>query len=97
MDLTGGSGRPQPGPTEVVVRIERLVLEGFAAHDRWRIASAVESELSRLLTERGLPPGLLEGGAVATIQADSFAPRAGSRPEAIGADVARAVYEGLAR
>ena len=37
------------------IRIEELVLHGFAPRDRQRIATAIEFALTRLLVERGLP------------------------------------------
>lgn len=41
-------------PQSVNLHIEELVLHGFAPHDRHRIGDAVERELLRLLTERGV-------------------------------------------
>lgn len=91
------SGRvSQRGPAEIVLHVEELVLEGFPARDRWRIAAAVEAELTRLVAEGGLPPGLLTGaGTINVIDADGFAPGPADRPEAIGTQVAGAVYAGL--
>ena len=91
---SGGRGR-QRGPSEIVLRLESLALEGFPAHDRWRIAAAIEAELTRLVAEGGLPPSLVGAGAVGTIEADGFAPGPADRPEVIGAKVAGAVYAGL--
>jgi len=91
---SGGRERQRP-PTEIVLRIESLVLEGFPAHHRWRIAAAIEAELTRLVAERGLPTGLIGAGAVNAIEADGFAPGPADRPEAVGAQVASAVYAGL--
>lgn len=39
----------------VEIHIEELVLHGYAPQDRYRIAAAVEAELVRLFTEKGLP------------------------------------------
>ncbi|HZO29736.1 MAG TPA: hypothetical protein VFH48_27485 [Chloroflexota bacterium] len=91
---SGGRGR-QRGPTEIVLRIESLVLEGFPAHHRWRIAATIEAELTRLVAEGGLPLGLIGAGSVGEIQAGGFAPGPADRPEAIGTQVAGAVYAGL--
>jgi hypothetical protein len=77
--------------------IEELVLEGFRAADRYRIGAAVESELTRLLTEQGLPPGLAQGADLPRLDGGSFAIRQGARPETMGAQVAGAVYGGLKR
>ncbi len=82
-------------PKNIELHIEELVLHGFASGDRYRIADAVERELAALVTYRGLPQVLnremksLDGGAFEAVK--------GSRPEAIGARVAKAVYRGLNR
>lgn len=81
----------------IKLRIDELVLEGFAAGDRYRIAAAVEAELMRLFTDRGAPPGLANGGAVPALDGGSFAVTPGAKPEQVGAQVAGAVYGGLSR
>jgi len=80
---------------DVRLRIEELVLDGFAPGDRDRIGEAVERELGRLLAERGVPGAVAAGGEAPRVDAGSFelAPEAG--PEAIGSRVAAAVYGGL--
>ena len=80
---------------EIVLQIDQLVIEGYPASQRWRIASAIESELGRLLTERGVPPGLLRGGSIPTIQADGFNPRPTDRVEAIGTRLAYTIYDAM--
>jgi hypothetical protein len=80
----------------VELRIEELVLHGFPPGDHHRIGDAVQLELSRLFTERGVPPSLVhslediphvDGGTLEI-------PR---RPtsKVVGAQVARALYGGL--
>jgi hypothetical protein len=81
----------------VRLRIEELVLEGFPAGDRYRIAAAVEAELARLFAEQGIPVGLSAGGAMSVVDGGSFDLTPGARPERIGAQVAQAVYGGLAK
>lgn len=78
------------------LHIDELVLDGFPPISRRGIAAATEAELARLLAEGGAPTGL-QAGAVARLDGGSFdlAPQAG--PEAIGAQVAQAVYRGMAR
>ena len=90
-----GGRQKRPVPTEVVLRIDELVLEGFVARDSWRIAASLQAELTRLLAERGLPPAVLGAGIVATVATDDFSPGPTDRPEAIGTRIARAVYAGL--
>ncbi len=84
-------------PKKIDLHIERLVLHGFAQRDRYRIAEAVERELSRLLAEQGLPQSLAEGGVIDRLDGGEFKLTHGSRPESTGAQVARAVYGGLSR
>jgi hypothetical protein len=82
---------------KIDLHIEELVLEGFPAADRHRIGAAVESELARLFTEQGLPPGLAGGGEIPRLDGGSFEVKAGGRAEAVGGQVAGAVYGGLRR
>ena len=80
---------------KIDLHIEELVLEGFRPSDRHRIGAAVESELARLLAERGLPPALAQGADLPRLDGGSFEARPGARPEALGRQVANAAYRGL--
>ena len=80
---------------DVRLRIEELVLDGFAPGDRYRIGEAVERELARLLAERGVPGALAAGGEAPQLDAGSFELAPTLSAEAIGARVAAAVYGGL--
>lgn len=82
-------------PTNVELHIEELVLHGFAPADRHRVGEAVERELARLLAEEGVPAALAKGFDAQHLDAGSFHVAADSRAEAVGAQVARAVYGGL--
>jgi hypothetical protein len=79
------------------LRIEELVLRGFAPEDRYRIAEAVEGELTRLFTKGGLPAWMHHGGDLAYLGGITFeaAPDAGARD--IGVHLARSLYGGLQR
>jgi len=77
------------------LEIEELVLDGFPAAQKDRIARAVHIELERLFAERGVPPSLEAGGNVARIDGGSFEAKPGSSPESIGAQVARGLYGGM--
>ncbi len=83
--------------TNVRLRIDELVLEGFPPGDRHRIAAAVEAELARLFAERGVPAGLRESIALPRVEGGAFELAPPARPEQIGAQVAGAIYGGLAR
>jgi hypothetical protein len=71
------------------------VLHGLSPGDRHRIGEAVEQELTRLLADRGVPQSLERGGEIASVDGGAIEVATGSRAEAIGAQVARAVYGGL--
>lgn len=81
----------------ILLHIDELVLDGYAPADRYRIATAVETELAHLLATTGVPAGLQAGLAITYLDGGSFgvAPRSG--PEAIGSQVAQAVYRSLSR
>jgi hypothetical protein len=71
--------------------IEELILHGFPPGDRHRIGAAVERELGHLLSERRLPAALGHGGERPSMDGGSFEMRPHARPEAVGAQVARAI------
>lgn len=79
------------------LHIEQLVLHGFPPGDRYRIGAAVEAELTRLFAEQGVPPSLAQNGEVARLDGGAFEVAPGSKAEAVGAQVAEAVYGGLNR
>jgi hypothetical protein len=79
----------------VELHIEELVLHGFPPDYRHRIGGAVEQEISRLFTEQGVPPSLSRGGDIPRLDAGAFqmSPELGA--DAVGARVARSLYEGM--
>jgi hypothetical protein len=79
----------------VKVKIEELALEGLPAAGRLRIGDDVKSELARLLTERGLPPGLGRREKIEKLVGREFELKLGGRAEAVGKGVANAIYGGL--
>lgn len=79
----------------IELHIEELVLHGFSHSDRYRIGAAVELELSRLFTVQCTPSLLLKGGGYTHLDCGAFEIEPGSKPETIGAQVARALYGGL--
>ncbi len=80
----------------VELTIERLVLPVLSLSDQRAVASAVERELSRLVAERGLPPGMGAGDQSISVAPPVVRVPAGLRPDAIGARVAEAIYAGMA-
>ena len=79
----------------VELHIEELVLHGYPPGDRHRIGDAATRELTRLFAEQGTPPSLGEGGGAAHLNGGSFQTGPGLGAEALGVQVARAVYRGL--
>lgn len=82
-------------PLRIEVNIDELVLHGFSPAERYRIGEALEGELTRLLTEGGLPSGLVKGGQVDRLDCGSFDVKQGSKGESIGLQVAKSVYGGI--
>lgn len=83
----------------VNLNIERLVLEGFSLRpgEQVLVRAAVERELSRLLTERGVSPQLLSGGAFPRLDAGDMRLSGGESPRQVGTQIARALYGGIGK
>ena len=88
------SGDKQLRPS-IDLRIDQLVLAGIPHGERFRIADAMNRELTRILSARGLPSTLrnlpahdrLDGGSIALQQTASG--------EEMGHLIGRAVYQGM--
>lgn len=96
MDLTLTRPSPSGAPPSVRVHIERLVVSGMDVRDRVGLGDAVQSELERLLTERGWPDAPAAAQQVAMVQGGVI-PAAPARVAEFGARIAGAVYGGLTR
>jgi len=79
----------------VELRIEELVLRGFAPRDRHRIGEVIESELARLFSEKGVPPSLARGGVISHLDGGMLDVAPGTSAEELGARAARALYGGM--
>jgi hypothetical protein len=79
----------------VDLHIEELVLHGFAARDRQRIAAAVETELARLLSAEGKRGAFAKPVGLERLNAGVFEMKAGAKPQEAGTQIARAVFRGL--
>jgi len=81
------------------VHIERLILDGVALspHQRPHLQAAVEAELTRLLTEGGLASGILTGGAVPHVNAETIQLTGANNPTHLGQQIARSVYGGISK
>jgi hypothetical protein len=76
------------------VRIEELVLRGFAREDGHRIAAAIEGELSRLFTESG---GLSLGGDARRLDSGVVNATASTDAAITGGLVGGAIYRAIVR
>ena len=81
----------------IELHIEELLLHGFDHVNRHRVGEAVKCELTRLLTERDVPSSLSRSGDFSTLDGGAFNLPSGSKPEAIGAQVAQSVYTGFTK
>lgn len=79
----------------IELHIEELVLHGFARRDREAIARALEHELTRLLSEHGVPSAWLGGGEIDQINVGQINLQRGLRSAAVGAQVAQRIYQGV--
>ena len=86
---------PETSAMQFELNIEELVLHGFTPGDMHRIGKAVEHELTQLLDDRGVPQSLERGRDIGHVDGGAFEVAPGSRAEAVGAQVAKAVYGGL--
>ena len=84
-------------PRRIAIRIDELVLDGFAPGDRYRIGDAIERELTRLFTEHDASAALAARTPTDAIDGGAFALPHDAGAAAIGAHVARAIHRELAR
>lgn len=84
---------------KVNLHVERLVLDGLPLERAGgpAVKAAVEAELSRLISEKGISSELMADGAVPSVSVDSIQISSGVSPAAIGKQIARSVYGGIGR
>lgn len=83
----------------VNLHIERLVLDGveIAPNQRQLLRSAIETELSRLLTAGGVAAELASGGAVSRVAGSSIQLQGSNGARELGRQIASAVYGGIGK
>jgi hypothetical protein len=81
----------------VTIRIDELVLRGVRPGDRHRVAGAITAELTRLLTERGVPSGLARTASLDRIAGNPVRVPPRSSPRLLGQRLAGALYSSLDR
>lgn len=72
-------------------------MEGFSLPDQPRIASVVQRELHRLLSQGELPAILRQNGSIEQLDGASFQTKASESIESTGVQIARSLYRGLKR
>jgi hypothetical protein len=77
------------------LHIEELVLHGFAARDRHKIAEAVQIELTHLLSAQAQANFLKGSISLERINGGAFKVQAGGKPQSAGIEIARAVFRSL--
>lgn len=78
------------------LHIDRLVLDGvnIAPGQRHLLQASVEAELTRLLTDGGLAPGLAQGIALPRMSTSGMQ-LTGNNPTQLGRQIAQSVYGGI--
>ncbi len=82
-------------PTSIELHIEELVIHGFEPNDCEQLASAVESELARLLTERGIQQSLTDGIEIERLHGGAFRIKQDEPSTSVGQHLAGAIYSGI--
>jgi hypothetical protein len=78
----------------VSIHIERLIIDGLpvTACDNALVQAGVEAELSRLLSESGIPGELSMGGNWATVRAPTLRFSSVAHAGVTGADIGAGIY-----
>lgn len=79
------------------LHIEQLLLDGvqIAPNQRHLLQASIEAELTRLLSQGGLAPGMNQGLAVPKISAANLQLTPGNNPTQLGQQIAASVYSGI--
>ena len=77
----------------IEVNIDELVLHGFSPTERYQIAAELQIELTRLFTEKGLPPSFKTSSSIAQLNAGSFQLSNNNRRGSAGSQIAGSVYD----
>jgi hypothetical protein len=81
---------------QIELHIEELVLRGFPLSDRHRFAEALQSELTRLLTEHSKGKINVRAASIERINAGSFPVANLAKPATIGTQVGQSVFRQIA-
>ena len=83
-------------PPQINLNIDRITLDGisFSLGERHQFRSALEVELARLVSEKGLSPTLSQGIAVPSLPSTDIQGM-NPTPTGLGQQIARAIYESI--
>ena len=81
------------------LHIERLILDGLPIEggDGGSLRIAMETELTRLLTQSGDTPSLQTGTALPSVRADAIQLAAQNSPAQLGRQIAGSVHNGISK
>jgi hypothetical protein len=88
--------RLSPGE-QLSVQVDTLEFDGIDVKEPARVQWAFQGELTRLLTERGLPERVAPSPGGVSLEGGSLTAPDLSSPERLGAAVAQLVYAELSR
>jgi hypothetical protein len=83
--------------TRIVLHIDRLVLNGFAAEHRDAVTHGLRAELGRLLAEPAMAERLGTVGNVERVRTSNARIAQDAEPRTAGTSVARAIVNGVSR
>jgi hypothetical protein len=77
---------------DIELIIDELVLHGFAQRDRRSLSDSIAVELTRLLSDEGLPSGFDRDTAMLHVSGREIAVSSAAGTQGIGTDIARSIY-----
>lgn len=80
---------------KIKIEIGTLVLEGFEYHDRLRISRAIEKELYRQLSEKGVPESFAQKTTMLNVDASPFHLPPDANPTRVGIEAARSILKAV--
>jgi hypothetical protein len=91
------SGKMQEARPAIQLHIDHLILDGLPIERTQvpAVQAAVEAELSRLLTERGMGSEWQAGGAVPSVRASAIQISSNHNATQLGRQIAQSVYSGM--
>jgi hypothetical protein len=81
--------------SDIHINIEEIILEGFSPSEKYRIAEAIRTELTRLVQVRGLPAAFNQNGEIQNLPAQTIHLTRNQTAPDIGSKVAQSIYGGL--